>query len=80
MELLSTEQAAGRLGISLARVKQLLAEGKIKAQKVGKQWIIQESDLDGVTVYGKAGRPPKAMTTGEKPATKRSGAKKGGSK
>jgi excisionase family DNA binding protein len=75
MELLSAEQAAGRLGISLARVKQLLAEGKIKAQKVGKQWIIQESALNGVTIYGKAGRPPKAETTGEKAATKRSSKK-----
>jgi excisionase family DNA binding protein len=62
MELLSAEQAADRLGVSVARVKQLLAEGKLKGQKVGKQWIIQESALKSVTIYGKAGRPPKAKS------------------
>jgi len=66
MELLTTEQAAEILGLSVARVKQLLAQGK--------QWIIERKALDSVTVYGKAGRPPKA----EKKTTATS--KKGGKK
>jgi excisionase family DNA binding protein len=59
MELLTTEQAAKSLGISVARVKQLLSEGKLKGQHIGKQWIIERSALDEVTIYGKRGRPRK---------------------
>jgi excisionase family DNA binding protein len=73
MELLTTEQAAEILGISVARVKQLLAQGKLEGKHVGKQWIIERKALDAVTVYGKAGRPPKAekKTTAKKKSGKK---------
>lgn len=80
MELLSAEQAASRLGVSVARVKQLLAEGKIQAQKVGKQWIIQDSALASVTIYGKPGRPSKEKADKAHQAVKTSAAKKTGVK
>jgi excisionase family DNA binding protein len=70
MELLTTEQAAKSLGISVARVKQLLSEGKLKGQHIGKQWIIERSALDEVIVYGKAGRPPKSESTSGEPKSK----------
>ncbi len=74
MNLLSTAEVAERLGISKRRVLALIEAGKIKAQKVGRDYTIQESALESVKVYGKPGRPPKA-----KPAQsngKKRGAKK----
>jgi DNA (cytosine-5)-methyltransferase 1 len=59
MALLSTKQAAEKLGISDIRVRQLIADGKIIAQQVGRDWVIEDSALNSVTVYGKAGRPTK---------------------
>jgi excisionase family DNA binding protein len=59
MKLLSTDQAAERLGISGRRVRALIAEGKLQATYVGGGYVIEEKALDTVKVYGKAGRPPK---------------------
>ena len=60
VNLLNTTQAAKRLGISARRVLALIGEGKLAAQKVGRDYAIQESALSSVKVYGKPGRPPKA--------------------
>ncbi len=76
MNLLNTTEAAERLGISARRVLALIEEGKLKAQKVGRDYAIQESALESVKVYGKAGRPPKQ----EKRATGRGIASNGTSK
>lgn len=65
MKLMNTKQAAEVLGVSERRIRALITEGKLMAQKVGRDYAIEESALDSVTVYGKAGRPPKA----EKPKT-----------
>ena len=73
MKLISTDEAAARLGVSGRRVRQLIGEGKLPAQTIGGTYVINESDLDTVTVYGKPGRPPKAPV--EK-ATKKKGSKK----
>jgi excisionase family DNA binding protein len=59
MKLLSTDQAAERLGVSGRRVRSLIKEGKLRAQYVGGGYVIEESALDSVKVYGKSGRPPK---------------------
>lgn len=73
MKLLSTDQAAERLGISGRRVRALIAEGKLQATYVGGGYVIEEIALDGVKVYGKAGRPPKAKAqTGSKANKKKS--------
>jgi excisionase family DNA binding protein len=69
MELLNTSEAAARLGISARRVLALIEEGKLIAQKVGRDYAIQESALEGVKVYGKAGRPPGKVSTANKAAT-----------
>lgn len=71
MELLTTDQAAEILGLSVARVKQLLAQGKLEGKHVGKQWIIERKALASVTVYGKAGRPPKDRSKQEAKASKK---------
>ena len=71
-ELLTTEQAAVALGISVARVKQLLAKGKLKGIHVGKQWIIERAALADVRIYGKAGRPTKTDAAKKpQPATRK---------
>ena len=60
MELLNTKQAAEKLGVSVIRVRQLIRNGKIVAQNLGRDYAIAADSLDNVTTYGKAGRPPKA--------------------
>jgi excisionase family DNA binding protein len=62
MNLISTDEAALRLGVSGRRIRALITEGKLAAQYVGGGYVIEESALEGVQVYGKAGRPPKAKT------------------
>jgi excisionase family DNA binding protein len=59
MKLLSTKEAAEKLGVSLRRVQQLITEGTLKANKVGRDYVITEKDLECVKVYKKPGRPPK---------------------
>lgn len=64
MKLISTDEAAVRLGVSGRRVRQLIDEGKLAAQIVGGGYVIDEAALEGVRVYGKPGRPPKAKANG----------------
>ena len=61
-DLLSTTEAAESLGVSVRRVRQLINEGKLPARQVGRDYVIEAGALDGVRVYGKAGRPRKAST------------------
>lgn len=44
-ELLTVAQAANRLGVSVARVRVWLAEGRIQGQRVGRDWVISEASL-----------------------------------
>lgn len=75
-KLLSTSEAAEALGISIRRVVELIAEGKLTATKKGRDWLIHQSALAGVKVYGKAGRPPKTPpATRSKAAAKTKAAK-----
>ena len=55
--MITAKQAAHRLGLSVQRVRAMIAAGKLKADKVGRDWVIQESSLDNVKVYGRPGRP-----------------------
>lgn len=59
MKLLNTTEAANKLRVTPIRIRQLIKEGKLVAQKVGRDYAIEESALEGVKTYGKAGRPPK---------------------
>ena len=45
MKLLSTADAAQRLNVSRQRVQALVAEGRLKATKVGRGYVIREADL-----------------------------------
>lgn len=59
MKLLTTQETATRLGVSRPRVYQLIAEGKLSAEKIGRDYLVEESSLENVKTYGKSGRPPK---------------------
>lgn len=45
-DLLSVSQAAARLGLKVAMVRRHCQRGNLKATKVGKQWVITETDLE----------------------------------
>ena len=50
-------QAAAKLGISRGRVLQLIWRGKLPAQKLGPDWIIEQADIDKALP-----RPPRGRT------------------
>jgi excisionase family DNA binding protein len=59
-KFITNKEVASRLGISKQRVWQLIQSGKVPAQKVGRDWIIDEKDLDLPQVRDrKPGRPRK---------------------
>ena len=57
-DYLTTQEAAAELGITDSRVRQLIIDGKLPAQKFGRSHMIKRSDLKNV-VIGNRGRPPK---------------------
>jgi excisionase family DNA binding protein len=59
MKLMNTAEAAESLGVSVRRVRQLIVEGKLVARNLGRDYVIEESALKSVKVYGKPGRPAK---------------------
>jgi excisionase family DNA binding protein len=58
MKLLSAKQAAEILGVHHSRVRVLIRQGRLPAQKVGRDWVILEPDLELVKDR-KSGRPKK---------------------
>ena len=69
MKLLTTPEVAERLGITLARVQQLIWKGRIPAQKIGRDYVINEDDLK-LVADRKPGRPTKASKPEAKRKTK----------
>ena len=59
MALLNTKKAAELKGVTERRIRRLIEDGKLKAEKVGRDWIIEETELEKIETYGKAGRPKK---------------------
>ena len=55
---LTTKEVAQRLGVSVGRVQQFIAEGRLPATKIGQTNLVRESDLKLVEER-KTGRPPK---------------------
>ena len=55
---LTTKEAAERLGVSEGRVRQLIANKRLPAEKVGQTNLVKESDLRLVEDR-QTGRPPK---------------------
>jgi excisionase family DNA binding protein len=61
---LTTKEAAERLGVSAARVRQLVLTGSLPAEKFGRDLMIKEEDLSLVAVRP-MGRPPKTRADGD---------------
>jgi excisionase family DNA binding protein len=59
MKVISTEEAAKRLGVTANRVRALIDAKRLKATKFGNVWMIDPKDLDAVRDR-KVGRPRKA--------------------
>ncbi len=58
MKLLPTKDVAKALGLSVQRIHALINSGRLPAQKIGRDYLINEKDLELVRER-KAGRPKK---------------------
>ncbi len=63
--MIGTTEAAKRLGVSSNRVRALIESGRLKAQKIGREYAINPSDLKAVQ-NRKAGRPRKVHKSAKK--------------
>jgi excisionase family DNA binding protein len=67
MKIITTAEAARRLGVTQNRVRALIDAKRLKATKVGPVWLIDPKDLDAVRDR-KVGRPRKARKATKKQA------------
>jgi excisionase family DNA binding protein len=58
MKLLGTKEASERLAVSQQRIQALIKNGQLPAEKVGRDWLIKENDLELIR-NRRAGRPKK---------------------
>jgi excisionase family DNA binding protein len=54
---ISVAEAAQRLGVSVGRVHQRIADGSLRAERLGSQWVIDEAALLSVAESRSPGRP-----------------------
>jgi excisionase family DNA binding protein len=59
VKIISTQEAAKRLGVTDSRVRKMILTKRLKAIKVGREWLIDPKDLEAVKDR-KVGRPRKA--------------------
>ncbi len=59
-KLYTTESAAEYLGVTPARIRQVILQGRLKSEKYGRDHLIRETDLRAYAEGGKKkpGRPP----------------------
>lgn len=62
MGAISVAQAADRLGVSVPRIHQRIADGSLSAERIGSQWAVDERSLLRVQERSKAGRPLSARS------------------
>jgi excisionase family DNA binding protein len=61
MGVIGTDEAARRLGLSVARLTAMIRTNIIKAQKIGRTWVLDEAEVHRVSKLNrKAGRPRKS--------------------
>lgn len=68
-DYLTVPQAAKKRGVSRQAILHLISEGKLAAQKLGRQWLIHKRDLAAYTP-DPGGRPPTKRTTTSPKASK----------
>jgi excisionase family DNA binding protein len=76
MGLISSAEAAERLGVHITRVQVLIREGRLPAQRIGRTYVIDEVDLKLIEDR-KPGRPRKELRdkTAKKVSKKKAGKK-----
>jgi excisionase family DNA binding protein len=58
--MLTTNEAAKRLGFSTRRLLVLIEHGRIPAEKVGRDWLLNEADVEAFAAVPRpTGRPRK---------------------
>ena len=62
MGAVSVAQAAERLGVSVSRIHQRIADGSLSAERIGSQWVVDERSLLRIQERSKAGRPYSARS------------------
>jgi len=62
MTLLTTKEAAERLGVTTVRVCAMITAGRLPAERFGRAYMIKEADLKLVEGR-KPGRPPRKFAT-----------------
>lgn len=55
-KLLTTKESAEKLGVSVRRVQALITKNQLKAEKIGRDYMIREKDLQNIKP-GINGRP-----------------------
>jgi excisionase family DNA binding protein len=65
MKIITTVEAAKRLGVTPSRVRALIEAKRLKAFKYGREWLIDPKDLAAVK-NRKVGRPRKARKASAK--------------
>lgn len=43
---MTVAEVARHLGLSRQRIRQLLAAGRIRARKIGRDWVVRRADLE----------------------------------
>ncbi len=59
VDKISTIKAAEILGVTRVRVQQLIEEGKLPAEKIGRDWFMEVSDVEAIKNRPGRGRPSK---------------------
>lgn len=62
MGAISVAQAAERLGVSVPRIHQRIADGSLSAERIGSQWAVDERSVLQIQERSKAGRPLSARS------------------
>ncbi len=58
--VIGTDEAARRLGVSVGRITTMIRSGIVSAQKIGRTWVLEESEVARVAKLTRLpGRPPK---------------------
>jgi excisionase family DNA binding protein len=62
MALMSVAEAAQRLGVGVPRIHQRIADGSLRAERIGSQWAVDELSLLEVAERRSPGRPLSARS------------------
>jgi excisionase family DNA binding protein len=60
MAVLTTQEAAAALGVTVGRIHAMIRQGLLPAQKFGRDWMIESAAVEQLKKKRRpAGRPPK---------------------